>query len=275
MCESLCASNLTDSWQRPMPAQDRRGFGNSDWNAGPASPTPAAGSARDSSTPRSTAVSWETLTGDLGALLAALDIGPFAFVAASMGCPESILTYVSSAYVRANCRAFVWIGPNMPYNIRCDACPAAPLPDIWDFLSAGLGGPGSKAFAAEQLGGVFRLDLAGNELHERVLWFYERLVCQADPVALVRMPDIFRDDLVAELKRFGDLTGVEKTPVMVLHGDSDTGMPLEASGQVIKEILPWTDLRVYENAGHGLYLTLADRVLKDIIEVVARKPGEV
>ncbi|KAH8653017.1 Alpha/Beta hydrolase protein [Ilyonectria robusta] len=240
-------------------APDRRGFGNSDWNAGPVSPTPASGSAHDPSTPRSTAVSWETLTGDLSALLAGLDIGPFAFVAASMGCPESVFTYLSSAYVRANCRAFVWIGPNMPYNIRCDACPAAPLPEVWDFLSAG----------------VFRLDLAGNEFQERVLWFYERLVCQADPVALVRMPDIFWDDLVTKLKRFGESTGAEKTPIMVLHGHADTGMSLESSGQVIKEILPWTDLRVYENAGHGLYLTHADRVLKDIIEVVARKPGEI
>ncbi|KAL6401330.1 uncharacterized protein AUP68_15198 [Ilyonectria robusta] len=133
-------------------APDRRGFGNSDWNAGPVSPTPASGSAHDPSTPRSTAVSWETLTGDLSALLAGLDIGPFAFVAASMGCPESVLTYLSSAYVRANCRAFVWIGPNMPYNIRCDACPAAPLPEVWDFLSAGLGGAGGQGLRCRTAG---------------------------------------------------------------------------------------------------------------------------
>ncbi|KAH7114749.1 Alpha/Beta hydrolase protein [Dactylonectria estremocensis] len=255
-------------------APDRRGFGNSDWNAGPTSRTLVSGSAVDSSTPRTTAVSWQTLTDDLTALLTALDIGPFAFVAASMGCPESVLTYLSSAYVRANCRAFVWIGPNMPYNIRSDACPAAPLSEVWDFLSAGLSGPVAKAFAAEQLTSVFRVDLAGNELEERVLRFYERLVCQADPVALVRMPEIFRDDLVAELTRFAESTGAEKMPIMVLHGGADTGMPLEASGRVIKEMLPWADLRVYENAGHGLYLTHADRVLKDIIEIVARKPGE-
>ncbi|KAH7010987.1 hypothetical protein EDB80DRAFT_875650 [Ilyonectria destructans] len=98
---------------------------------------------------------------------------------------------------------------------------------VWDFLSAGLGGPGAKAFAAEQLGSVFRLDLAGNELQERVLWFYERLVCQADPVALVRIPDIFWDDLVIKLKRFGESTGAEKIPIMVLYGDVDMGMLLE------------------------------------------------
>jgi pimeloyl-ACP methyl ester carboxylesterase len=57
---------------------------------------------------------------------------------------------------------------------------------------------------------------------------------------------------------------------MILHGDSDTGMPFEASSKIIAEMVPGTDVRLYEKAGHGLYVTHAERVLEDIVGFVKK-----
>jgi hypothetical protein len=34
-------------------------------------------------------------------------------------------------------------------------------------------------------------------------------------------------------------------------------MPIEASSKIIKEMLPWTELKVYERAGHGRPYTVS------------------
>jgi len=42
-------------------------------------------------------------------------------------------------------------------------------------------------------------------------------------------------------------------------------MPLEASSGPIKDHIPDVDLKIYENAAHGLYYTAAKDVMRDII----------
>ena len=59
-------------------------------------------------------------------------------------------------------------------------------------------------------------------------------------------------------------------PLLILHGDSDMGMPFEASTEVVAAMVPETDVRLYEKAGHWLYETHAQRVLEDIVGFVER-----
>jgi len=166
-----------------------------------------------------------------------------------MGCSESLLAH-ENEFVRTHCKGFAWIGPNMPYSTRCDESPGSPPLEIWEFLRAGFRGPTAKQFIAEQVPGIFRTDM--NPLDARVLQFFERLAVQADPLALERMITVMRRPMHEELTRFVDACGeTGKKPVLILHGDSDAGMPVEVSAARVKEIVPWADLKVYENAGHG------------------------
>ncbi|KAL2015867.1 hypothetical protein VTK56DRAFT_4664 [Thermocarpiscus australiensis] len=219
-------------------APDRRGFGHSDW-----------------STPRTASpVTFDTFVADVVALLRHLSPGPFVFVAASMGASESLLAYYAAdaaAVVRAHCRGFVWIGPNMPYSVRCPEFPRGVDPAVWDALMQGFRAARAKDFIREQVPGIFRTDL-GNEVGEATLRFYEGLVQQADPVALERTMEICRRPVEKELRALAaDGESGRRMPVMILHGDSDAGMPLEVSSAVVKEMVPWVDLKVYERAGHG------------------------
>jgi hypothetical protein len=46
-------------------------------------------------------------------------------------------------------------------------------------------------------------------------------------------------------------------------------MPYEASSKIIKEIVPGGEVKVYEKAAHGLYLTHKSQVLEDLLAFVA------
>jgi len=236
---------LVETYRFPAIAPDRRGFGNSrDWS--------------NPSTPGE--VTFDTFVADLSHLLNSIKIGPFVFVAASMGAPESLLAYQHGLdpETRMNCRGFVWVGPNMPYSIRCEESPDGPDPAIWDFLVDGFRSNRGKEFIHEQIPSVFRGDLNPDRIGDKTLQFFERIVGKADPIALERCAIICQKPMERELRTWVQAEcrkeGVQRLPVLIIHGDADTGMPLEGSSEVVKEIIPWSELKVYEGAGHGEFL---------------------
>lgn len=235
---------LVETHRYPVIAPDRRGFGNSDWT------TPSTGE-----------VTFDTFVRDAVGLLEHVlrrqeeDTGSsaFVFVTASMATSESVLVHAASAFLRERCRGFVWIGTNMPYPVRCDECPEALGPELWDATIQGFREPG-KDYIRQAIPGVFRTDLAGNELGEATLQFLERMVCQADPVALERAAVILQKPMAAELRALAEAAAADKrlrVPILILHGDSDAAMPLNASAAVVHKLVPWSELKVYQKAGHG------------------------
>jgi non-heme chloroperoxidase len=57
-----------------------------------------------------------------------------------------------------------------------------------------------------------------------------------------------------------------RIPVLVVHGDRDASAPLALTGKPASAQIPNARLRVYEGAPHGLYITHADRLNRDIAE---------
>jgi pimeloyl-ACP methyl ester carboxylesterase len=68
-------------------------------------------------------------------------------------------------------------------------------------------------------------------------------------------------DLTAELPALG-------VPVLVVHGTHDTSAPLAHTGERLARLVPDATLRVYENGGHGLFATHAERLTADLREFV-------
>jgi pimeloyl-ACP methyl ester carboxylesterase len=52
--------------------------------------------------------------------------------------------------------------------------------------------------------------------------------------------------------------------VLILHGTHDASAPLEATGNRAAGLIPGATLKVYENAGHGLFVTHADQLTNDL-----------
>ncbi|MBO9707686.1 MAG: alpha/beta hydrolase [Caulobacter sp.] len=54
-------------------------------------------------------------------------------------------------------------------------------------------------------------------------------------------------------------------PSLVIHGDRDVSAPLERTGARAAALIPGAELRVYEDAPHGLFVTHMDRLNADIL----------
>lgn len=245
---------LCETYRYPIIAPDRRGFGNTDWG--------------------SVDVTYETFVGDLTDILKqALPKGDFAFIAASMGSAESVLTFLSSGDLQRRCKGIVWVGPNMPFSVlegNPAAHPMTPSVKAWDALTEGFRG-GRAEFTHVALPSVFNVEGMDPKrvVGPKGLEYFERIVAQADAMALEKTMIVFRKPVADELRRMAQITSESgqdgKLPILILHGDSDAGMPLEASAALVQDLLPWAELRVYEKAAHGLYLTHADQVLDDVL----------
>jgi non-heme chloroperoxidase len=64
------------------------------------------------------------------------------------------------------------------------------------------------------------------------------------------------------------LKALAGNPLLVLQGDADQGMPYEAGAKLIEGLIPNVRVSMYEKAGHGLYLTHAEKVIEEILGFV-------
>ncbi|PQV62662.1 non-heme chloroperoxidase [Abditibacterium utsteinense] len=54
-------------------------------------------------------------------------------------------------------------------------------------------------------------------------------------------------------------------PTLVMHGDADQIVPIDASGKLSAQIAPNATLKVYPGASHGMCLTEADKINADLL----------
>ena len=64
-----------------------------------------------------------------------------------------------------------------------------------------------------------------------------------------------------------DLTQIQ-VPTLIIHGDSDKTVPIEASGERTANALPNAHYIVYDGAPHGLFVTEKDRLNRDLLTFV-------
>jgi non-heme chloroperoxidase len=65
-----------------------------------------------------------------------------------------------------------------------------------------------------------------------------------------------------------DLAKLE-VPTLIVHGDKDVSAPLAITGRKTAALVPKATMKIYEGAPHGLFLTHAERLNKDLIEFAA------
>lgn len=128
--------------------------------------------------------------------------------------------------------------------------PLGPSDELWASILDGLRADRPQ-FVHESLPGIFALQ-AGNELSTKTLERFEHIIAEADGIALEKTCTLINQKTMdKELRELAAIPEAKRPAVMILHGDADQGMPLEASSKIVEEMLPWTELKVYEKAGHG------------------------
>ncbi len=66
-------------------------------------------------------------------------------------------------------------------------------------------------------------------------------------------------DFTEDLKKFD-------VPTLIVHGDDDQIVPIDAAGRASKRLIPHAILKVYPGAPHGLTDTHKDQLNADLLE---------
>ncbi|NJC22604.1 pimeloyl-ACP methyl ester carboxylesterase [Arthrobacter pigmenti] len=220
---------------------DRRGFGRSD--------KPMTG------------YTYDTLTGDLHALLTELDLDDVTVVGFSMGGGE-VARYFTK-YGAERLRSVVFASAVPPFMMQTDDNPEGPLPKS---EAAKMGAELTKdedafydQFTTEFFSVNGELKVTEQQRQEAIT-----LCKQADKKAALACMTAFGSTDFRD-----DLPNVS-VPALVLHGDGDATVPFEGSGQRTHAALTNSELYVIAGAPHGCNVSHADEWNRVLIDFLAK-----
>ncbi|MCX4885747.1 alpha/beta fold hydrolase [Streptomyces sp. NBC_00847] len=112
--------------------------------------------------------------------------------------------------------------------------------------------------------GFFAVDRPGNDVSPAYVRYFVERAQLSTPHSTAAV-----QELVAVVDVAPELPGLD-LPALVVHGTHDASAPLELTGQRAARLMPDATLKVYDNAGHGLFVTHADQLSADLREFMKR-----
>ncbi|MFJ8388821.1 alpha/beta fold hydrolase [Streptomyces sp. NPDC094438] len=203
----------------------------------------------------------DTLADDLGSLLDHLDLHDVTLIGHSLGTAESVryLTRHGSGRVAR----LALVAGMVPGIVRSDDNP--------DGLPAEAIEAANETFRRDRaeffVSGAddyFALGQPGNDVSAA----YVRKVIQdchgATPRAATAILANFETlEMAPEARKI-------EVPTLVIHGDKDVSAPIDLTGRRAAALIPGSTFKLYENGGHGLYVTHAEQLNADLREFAGR-----
>jgi non-heme chloroperoxidase len=199
----------------------------------------------------------ETYADDLAALVQALDLKHAIHVGHSTGGGE-VARYIGR-YGTTRVSKLVLISAITPLMLQTPANPGGLPLKVFDDIRAGVLADRSQFFKDLSLR-FFGANRAGAAVSQGVLDTFWLLGMQAGLKNAYDCIKVFSEtDLTEDLKKID-------VPTLIVHGDDDQIVPIAASALLAAKIVTQATLRIYEGAGHGLPITLKDRLNADLLE---------
>jgi pimeloyl-ACP methyl ester carboxylesterase len=201
---------------------------------------------------------FDTLAGDIAAVIDALDLRDVVLVGHSMGCNE-IVRYLNR-FGSARVERVALLGPMTPGVTLSPSNPGGIDPTLlaqfrsrqllrdyplWIEENIEPFVPGANATTRAWLA-TMALDNSLQALHD----------CHAA---------VQGADMVDELRAID-------VPVLIIAGDCDVSAPLELTARRSAALIPDVRLRVIEGAAHGMFVSHVERVNADLLEFIS-EPG--
>ncbi len=215
---------------------DRRGFGQSD--------KPWSG------------YDYDTLADDLAAVLEELNLTDVTLVGFSMGGGE-VVRYLSR-YGNSRVSQIVLISAVTPYLAKTDDNPDGVDPEVFGKMIEGIN-KDRIGFLDDFGKQFFGVNLMNHPVSAPLLEYYLDIAADAMPKATKACVATF-----AHTDFRADVQGVT-IPTLIIHGDADKTVPIEASSERVAKMIPHAEYLVYEGAPHGLFYTHKDALNRDLI----------
>lgn len=211
-------------------AHDRRGHGRSDqpWNG----------------------YDFDTFADDLNDLLTSLDVQDATLVAHSMGGGE-LARYIGR-HGTGRVHSAVLLSAIPPLMSKTESNPEGVPDEVFDQIKSGILAERSQ-FWKDASEGFFSANRPGNKVtqgNRDAFWF---MGMHESIQAGVKCVDAFAyTDFTEDLKKFD-------IPTLIVHGDDDQVVPIDATGRKSAELIQDSTLKVYEGGSHGIALVPGDK----------------
>ncbi|MFB4303845.1 alpha/beta fold hydrolase [Actinomadura sp. NTSP31] len=205
---------------------------------------------------------FDTFADDLADLLGTLDLRDVTLVAHSMGGGE-LARYIGRHGTGRVAKA-VLLSAIPPLMLRTDANPEGVPAQVFEDIKAGILRERSQ-FWKDSSEGFFGANRPGGKAtqgNRDAFWFmamHETIKAGVDCTTAFAETD-FTDDL----KKFD-------VPTLIVHGDDDQIVPIDATARKSARIIPDATLKVYEGGSHGIAMVPGDkeRFNRDLLEFLA------
>lgn len=205
---------------------------------------------------------FDTLADDLATLIEQLDLQDVTLVAHSMGGGE-IARYLSRHGTSRIERAAL-ISTITPFLRKTPGNPDGFDPSSFEQTIAGLQQDRPHYFMA-MAPGFFGAGLPNCSVSPEMTQWVVNLALRASPWAAIKMMQA-----QSETDFQGDMSAFT-IPTLIIHGDRDMGAPIALAGQKTADAISGSQLKVYENAAHGLFITHKEQLNRDLLTFIQGK----
>ncbi|MET0621259.1 MAG: alpha/beta hydrolase [Thermoanaerobaculia bacterium] len=203
---------------------------------------------------------YDTLAGDLHALLTELDLRDAALVGFSMGGGEVARYVAKHGTERVGQAAFVAAIP--PFLLKTADNPEGVDGPVFDGIKKGLVAD-RPAFLAGFLQNFYNVDvLGGKRVSDELVRLSWNIGSGASPTGMLACVSAWLTDFRMDLAKFA-------LPTLVVHGDADRIVPLEVSGRRTHAAVKGSKLVVLKDAPHGLNWTHAEELNRALVDFLA------
>ena len=238
------------SWEKQVPAllqagyrvitYDRRGFGYSS--------QPSFG------------YDYDTFAQDLHLLITELDLRDIVLGGMSMGGGE-VARYLGT-YGSDRVSAGMIISGVPPFLLKTRETPHGLDQSVFDDIQTAIA-KDRFAYLTDFLAAFFNTDvLLGKRVSDEVVRDSWNIAAGASPIGTWSCPPTWHTDFRDDLKQID-------VPTLVMHGDADRILPIEATGASTHEAIEGSRFIVVEGAPHGLLWTHADEVNRGLLKFLA------
>ena len=205
---------------------------------------------------------YDTMADDLHKLVTKLDLHDFALVGFSMGGGE-VARYLGKYGTKGVSKA-VFISSIPPFLLKTADNPVGVDASIFDGIKKAIVAD-RPAFLMAFLSNFYNVDvLKGTRISDEVVRLSWNIASGASPKGTLDCVSAWLIDFRKDLARI-------TVPTLVIHGDADRILPIDATGKRTQELVKGSKLVVLKDGPHGVLWTHADQVSRELIGFLKRK----